>query len=57
MHNIYKYQTTVHRSSFDVINILAILFIEHHLKKTHCQRGDLNLRRYQYEVNGRDSSC
>ena len=42
---LYKYSTTLHRSSFDVINILAIFSHEISLEKPHWQRGDLNLRR------------
>ena len=43
---MYKYPTTLHRSSYyDVINILAIFSHRIFEKKNYWQRRDLNLRR------------
>ena len=43
--SIYKYPTTLHRSSYDVINILTICsHLEHHLKKPDWQHEGPNLR-------------
>ena len=35
----YKYHTTIHRSSYDAINILAIFSYEVSFEKPHWQRG------------------
>ena len=41
----YEYPTTLHRSSFDVINILAIFSHVISFEQTPWQRGVSNLRR------------